>query len=142
MKTFIVLLVTLIIFFPGKSSAQIEHQHPLEQSYAACIDASNGVTFEILNCIDLAYIEWDEQLNYVYQELRRRLNKKAQQVLRDAQREWITFRDLEFRLQDELFNLMPNGTMYSIIFAEQRMEFVKKRVLELETYLELLKGQY
>lgn len=58
------------------------------------MNASGGVTAEILNCIGDEFATQDAYLNGAYSDARRDLLKKRQQVLLSAQHHWITYRML------------------------------------------------
>jgi uncharacterized protein YecT (DUF1311 family) len=59
--------------------------------------------------------------------------------LKEAQVQWLKFRDSEFQLQGEIYS-KPEGTMYIPMSADSQMQAVKKRALELKAYLDLLKA--
>jgi uncharacterized protein YecT (DUF1311 family) len=80
--------------------------------------------------------EWDKLLNENYKALMKKLSKENQEKLRASQREWIKYRDLEFEFSGN-FYLSFDGTLYRVIYAGLRTDFVRERALQLGSYLEL-----
>jgi len=79
-------------------------------------------------------------LNRVYAELMKRLIPEGTATLKEAQVQRLKFRDSEFKLQVGIYSTLE-GTMCIPTRASDRMELVKKRALELKSYLDLLKEQ-
>ena len=65
----------------------------LSQAYLACIDKSNGVTSEMLDCISAELTRQDARLNENYKRLMSKLSAKRKGGFLEAQRAWIKFRD-------------------------------------------------
>ncbi|NJL59517.1 MAG: DUF1311 domain-containing protein [Desulfobacteraceae bacterium] len=91
-------------------------------------------------CMNQAYQLWDAELNKVYNQLKALLKPDVQAALRASQLEWIKFRDSEFALSDKIYSELQ-GTMYIPMRAGDRVEIVRKRTLELGSYIDLLKNQ-
>ncbi len=119
------------------SFAQEPKEHPIDKALGACID-KDGSTAGMVQCIDIAYKNWDKELNRAYGELMKKLAPAARASLKESQLQWIKFRDLEFKFQDSVYSKLE-GTMYIPMSADSRMQVVKSRALELRSYLELLK---
>lgn len=79
----------LLLNAPALAAAGSE----LSQAYLACIDKSNGVTSEMLDCISAELTRQDARLNENYKRLMSKLSAKRKQGLLEAQRAWIKFRD-------------------------------------------------
>ena len=94
-------------------------------------------TAGMTNCLFAAYDRWDEELNRLYGELRRRLKPEGQAALKAAQLEWLQYRDFEFALIDSIYSGF-SGTMYKPMRVEDRMNIVKNRVLELKSFIDLM----
>lgn len=109
--------------------------HPIDDRLATCMDVDPS-TAGMCECLHAAQLEWDAELNKFYQKLKGDLNAEGQVVLRDAQRKWLEYRDLEFKLADQHIGEM-DGTMYRIILADRKMGIVKARALELKDYYEI-----
>jgi uncharacterized protein YecT (DUF1311 family) len=133
-KIFLTLVSVLIL--ATIAVAQEQTQHPIDKALEACID-KNGSTAGMVECTDKAYAAWDKELNKNYAELMRALKPAPREALKQAQLEWIKYRDLNFKLIDSIYDTMQ-GTMYIPMRIDARMEVVKKRALELKGYLDLV----
>jgi len=112
-------------------------QHPIDKALEACLD-KDSTTAGMVDCIGKAYDKWDKELNRVYAELMKRLSPDARTKLKEAQVQWLKFRDAEFQMQGGIYSKLE-GTMYIPMSADSRMQVVKNRALELKSYLDLLK---
>jgi uncharacterized protein YecT (DUF1311 family) len=65
----------------------------MTQEYSTCLEQSNGVTVEMINCILAETIRQDARLNENYKRLISKLATERKNVLIEAQRAWIKFRD-------------------------------------------------
>ncbi len=111
--------------------------HPIDKILASCIDKDSS-TAGMTNCTYVAYDMWDKELNKYYNELMRQLPSKDKQVLKAAQKEWIEYRDKEFRLIDQIYARLK-GTMYIPMRVNNRLGIVKQRALQLKAYSDSLK---
>ena len=116
---------------------QDQPQHPIDKALDACID-KNGSTSGMVECTDKAYAAWDKELNKVYGELMRTLSPKQKEALKLSELEWIKYRDLEFKFIDSIYDALQ-GTMYIPMRIAARVEVNKKRALELQHRLDLIK---
>ncbi len=124
----------LLMILPMKIFAQ--DNNPIDKELSGCMD-KNPSTQGMLKCIDNAYAKWDDELNNYYKKLTGILDDEGKSFLKDAQRKWIEFRDLEFKNIEYIYS-QKDGTMYLPMQAIDRMEIIKKRALELKDYYELL----
>jgi uncharacterized protein YecT (DUF1311 family) len=108
-------------------------KHPIDTELEERIDADSSTAGMIEAC-QWAEGEWDKLLNENYQALMEKLDKKNQAALKASQREWIKFRDLEFEFIGSFYGGM-DGTMYQMIAAGDRADFVRERALKLGGYL-------
>ena len=113
-----------------------QDNNPIDKELSDCMD-KNPSTQGMLKCIDNAYSKWDDELNNYYKKLTGVLDDEGKASLKDAQRKWIEFRDLEFKNIEYIYS-KKDGTMYLPMQAIDRMEIIKKRALELKDYYELL----
>jgi uncharacterized protein YecT (DUF1311 family) len=79
----------LLLNPPALAAADSE----MSQAYLECIDKSNGVTSEMLDCISAEFTRQDDRLNENYKRLMSKLSGKRKEGLLEAQRAWIKFRD-------------------------------------------------
>ena len=65
----------------------------MTQEYSTCLEKSNGVTVEMINCTLAETIRQDALLNENYKRLSSKLTTERKNALIEAQRNWIKFRD-------------------------------------------------
>ena len=106
--------------------------HPIEQGLNACLD-QNASTSGMATCLDQAYRQWDAELNRVYLGVKAELEPPAQAALTASQRAWLVYRDAEFITQDAIYGALQ-GSMWGLSRLSTRVELVKHRALELQSY--------
>jgi len=92
-------------------------------TFATCMDASEGVTVSMLNCIGSEIERQDARLNLSYKAAMQTLEIGPRTQLRDAQRLWIKLRDADCRLLGSL----TGGTSDSINRASCFLDMTKER---------------
>ena len=117
-------------------SAQDRPSHPIDKSLEACIEKDPS-TAGMVGCTDIAYKKWDQELNKNYQSLMSKLKPSSKQLLKQSQISWITYRDNEFRLIDNLYDDLQ-GTMYIPMRYQEKTQVVKRRTLALADHLDTL----
>ena len=127
------LLVATVFFMATQACHAADH--PIDQYQSKCI-AKDSTTSGMTNCTNGAISRWDKELNSVYANLISSLAPSEQQALREAQRQWILYRDAEFKLIDEMYKT-KDGTMYIPMRAADRLEIIKTRALQLQAYRDL-----
>jgi uncharacterized protein YecT (DUF1311 family) len=130
-------LIALALLLVGIGVAQETPKHAIDKALEACLD-KNQSTAGMVECEDKAYLKWDKELNRLYAELMKKISPDAKAALKDAQVQWLKFRDSEFKLLDGIYDKLE-GTMYRPMRVDSRLEIVKRRALELNSHLELLK---
>jgi uncharacterized protein YecT (DUF1311 family) len=85
--------LTVLLALPLNTLAQAECESPYRYEYEQCMEASLGVTVDMLSCISEELAYQDQQLNIAYKELMPTLTSGRQQALKQAQRLWIKYRD-------------------------------------------------
>jgi uncharacterized protein YecT (DUF1311 family) len=113
--------------------------HPVDAWLAACM-AKDPSTQGVNLCLGQAYEKWDAELNRVYRELGARLAEGLRPSLREAQRAWVAFRDGELAWLAKFYGSL-DGSMYRSMLAADRLEVVRKRVLELNSSLDVLEQE-
>lgn len=91
-------------------------------------------------CTGQEYRNLDEELNRVYTGLLKVMSPEQTQLLKDAQRRWLAFRDAEFKAIDGVYDTM-DGTIYRVIRAGQRNQVVRDRVEQLAALLGSMLGE-
>lgn len=111
--------------------------HTIDRDLADCIDRDSS-TAGMVDCTNTSYEQWDNELNQQYAALMAVISAGDQQVLREAQRQWLAFRDAEFKAIDAFYS-SKDGTMYLPMRAGDRLELVKARALKLAAYVSLMR---
>ena len=129
----------LILFIQLMLAQESEtDKHPIDIKVEDCLAiGSNQTTVGMIACIQIAMEEWDAEPNKYYKLLMNNLDINEQDKLRDAQRQWLAFRDKEFEFIGTRYGNME-GTIFNIIEADSRNNFVKQRALELKSYYDIL----
>jgi uncharacterized protein YecT (DUF1311 family) len=97
----------------------------------------NPSTQGVLKCIDNAYEKWDDELNNYYQKLMDLLDDNARDKLKEAEKRWIEYRNLEFKNIESIYS-KKEGTMYLPMQAIDKMDVIKQRALQLRDYYQLV----
>jgi uncharacterized protein YecT (DUF1311 family) len=131
---------TLLAFFLAAYAmafhAAAEKQNSIDARLDVCLEKAN-TTRAMIDCNNVAYSEWDKQLNKTYRELISALSADGQRSLRESQRAWLSFRDLESKNIDSVYSGL-DGTMYLPMRAASRTNIVRARAIELLGYQVLL----
>ncbi len=123
--------VASLLLHTGAFASQAASPH-IDKYLESCI-AADSTTAGMTNCAYGAYALWDKELNITYKNLLSSLSPSEQQALRNSQRQWIAFRDAEFKTIDAMYK-SKDGTMYIPMRVADRLEIVKTRVSQLQGY--------
>lgn len=85
------MMVVMVCTAHGQDATPTESL--LRPSYHACVQASQGVTLALNDCIGVEHAFQDKRLNAAYQQLRTSLPEADRIALRDEERAWIAHRD-------------------------------------------------
>ncbi|WP_299233016.1 lysozyme inhibitor LprI family protein [uncultured Halomonas sp.] len=117
--------------FAGALFLAISPMTPAEDLYTGrysnCMDASGGVTVNMMNCIGEEIKTQDARLNGAYQKLRNNISGERRQELLDAQRLWIQYRDANCQ-----FYATAGGTLAMVASNECVLRETAQRAQELE----------
>lgn len=105
--------------------------HPLDKRYQQCCNKNHGDYGAVQCAIDLGK-EWDKEMNKYYLGLINVLDSVTQNELKLAQRQWIKYRDLEYKFSNSLHDMQ--GTMFLRMRGYRNMRIVRTRALELKSY--------
>ena len=122
----LVIAITTLSF--GVSAADESYS----TTYTTCMDASGGVTVNMLNCMGSEIEQQDARLNQSYKAAMQALEQGQQTQLRDAQRLWVKFRDADCALLGSL----TGGTVDSVNHASCFLDMTKKRAEDLASLAE------
>jgi uncharacterized protein YecT (DUF1311 family) len=130
----IFLATTLLSATLAHSASQKTETDAIDAAYSACLDKSEGVTSNMIDCTAAAISKMDNRMNQLYKTLMDKLPKPKKDLLKNAQRKWLAWRSAE---QDLSYALDPNegGTLQAVSASGFVYEMLKKRVKELEGYL-------
>ena len=128
------ILAASLLLYLAASLSHAASPH-IDKYLESCI-AADPSTAGMTNCTYGAYSLWDKELNITYKNLMSSLPSIEQQALRIAQRQWVAFRDAEFKAIDALYK-RKDGTMYIPMRVANRLEILKTRVLQLQDYRSL-----
>lgn len=108
-------------------------QNKIDQDLEKCLSQRNSTAGQV-SCVSSARNSWDKELNKSYISLSQKLSTKGKKELIEAQRNWILFRDSEFKLIDKYYFDIKKGTLFYVIAENKKLEIVKKRVLQIIDY--------
>ena len=110
-------------------------QNKIDTDLEKCLSQRNFTAGQI-SCASSARDSWDKELNKSYLSLTQKLSKTGKKELVEAQRNWILFRDSEFKLIDKYYFDVKKGTLFYVIAENKKLEIVKERALQIEEYVE------
>jgi uncharacterized protein YecT (DUF1311 family) len=136
------LTLAFLIFMPLIAFSQATtHEHPIDKLFAACLDsAENQTTIGMSACAVRAREAWDKELNKNYKLVMSKLSKEGQEKLKQAQRNWIAYRDKELELCYSLYGGLQ-GTIWSNVSANRQADITRTRALELKAYFDDVNDQ-
>ena len=97
-------------------------------------------TAGMFNAGGTAIESYDALLNKYYSQLINVLDKEDQNVLKQAQRDWLRYRDseLEFNGTFTAFKNTGGGTMYGPLALSRELEITRQRLREIFSYIHLI----
>jgi len=84
----------------------------------------------MMACVETYSQKWEDELNRVYEQFRKRLGDKERPILENAQNAWFAHRKAEFALYPAI---KAGQQVDDFIFAEKRMRFTSERAKELKS---------
>ena len=135
LKYLLVVLLCFVFFNMTKPAwaYEADEKHAIDIELEKRIEADSS-TFGIMGAYTQATFEWGKLLNQNYQALMQKLNEEDQARLRETQRAWIKYRDLEFAFSNQYWGGFQ-GTMYRVVAGVYQANVVRDRALRLESYL-------
>ncbi|WP_139420272.1 lysozyme inhibitor LprI family protein [Chryseobacterium mulctrae] len=132
--TLIIVFLSVLVFSQSKN--QQENVIDIEES--KCFGKQDISNAEMRKCSIKATESWDKELNKYYNLLASKLPKDAFEILKASQKEWIIYRDKEFKFITKFYFEVKEGTMWYNIAENKKKEIVKNRALELQMYFQNL----
>ena len=126
---------SVFILFLMSSSILSFGQNNIDSDLKKCLSTDNSTGGQ-RKCINSARNSWDKELNKSYLSLSQKLSKTGKRELVEAQRNWILFRDSEFKLIDKYYFDVKKGTLFYVIAENKKLEIVKERALQIDEYVE------
>ena len=108
-------------------------QNQIDADLKKCLEKDNSTASQ-RNCIISAQQSWDKELNKSYHSLSKKLSITGKKELLEAQRNWISFQDSEFKLINKYYFDVKKGTMFQVIAENKRLEIIKERAIQLKEY--------
>ena len=107
------LLIAALSATPAATQTQTQIEKRYTRDYSQCMDASEGVTSAMMDCIGMEIERQDARLNQAYVMVMRPLPRAKKDNLRGLQRAWINQRDARCQraIADE------GGSMAGIIYS-------------------------
>ncbi len=102
----------------------------LTKQFSGCMDKSNGVTVEMLECIDAEIKRQDRRLNKAYKDVMDQLSPERKKQLQHAQRAWINYRDANCKFYDD----PDGGSLARVSAADCLMSETASRAKEIESF--------
>lgn len=129
LRVFRRLAFCVIVWGLAVSVPTLPRAEELAPGLDACMDASEGVTSKMMDCLAEAHAHWDKRLNANYQKALAacRASEGAEQCvnrLRKAQRAWIAYRDA---MSDVVFDNNGGGSYSRIAAQEFSLRETKKQ---------------
>ena len=104
----------------------------IDKIYQACLDNAPNDLAQ-LACIENAASAWDQVLNANYKAATAGLDDKNRDLLREAQRKWLHYRDADQAFRDSNWSF-GDGFDTRVFLAEAGMQIVKARAQALSMY--------
>lgn len=135
-KLISLLFIFLSVSIFSQNKNQQENFIDIEES--KCFDKQDISNAEMRKCTIKARESWDKELNKFYNLLASKLPKDAFEILKASQKEWIIYRDKEFKFITKFYFEVKEGTMWYNIAENKKKEIMKNRALELQMYFQNL----
>ncbi len=127
-RKYLIVGIVLCFFTTMAFSADTE----FTQGFSDCMDKTEGVKIELLNCIEAETKIQDARLNKGYKEVMAQLSAPRKKQLQEAQRAWVKYRDANCG-----FYADPDGGMMSSINSSDcLMSATASRAKEVEHFKE------
>ena len=102
----------------------------LTRQFSVCMDKAEGVTQNMVECIDAEIKLQDARLNKAYKALVADLNPERKKQLLEAQRAWLKFRDTNCAFYYD----PEGGTIARVQAVDCMMTMTASRAKELENF--------
>jgi uncharacterized protein YecT (DUF1311 family) len=128
----IISIITALALSTGLILA--EEQDPIDQAMEAAMEKDPS-TAGMVGAINDALAKWEEKLDSSYKALEKKLPANEWKELVEAQKAWISFKDLQLKALASSYDRME-GTMWVPIHAERAMGLTRQRAQFLAVMLD------
>ena len=130
----ILLAIPLHVGAADKTNAD----HAIDISLEQCL-GDNYVKTHQVNCLGKAIDQWDVELNKSYKKLMSILNNNQKVIVRDSQRQWIVYRDMQIKA----INVMYNGEWGTATLSRMSaiMGLTKDKAIELHGFVKNIENE-
>lgn len=134
MKSLLPLVSAMALFVSSPVlAAQAGTAEDLIDAWLEAAVQKDPSTAGVRNATNRAREMWDEEMNSCYKRLMSQLDASQQAALRASQRDWLKFRDSEFKTISQIVTTR-GGTMWQVVATSGGMRIVKDRTLQLRGY--------
>ncbi|KVM88946.1 hypothetical protein WT77_29815 [Burkholderia stagnalis] len=107
---------------------------PIEAQANACLAAPAGQTTSgMIACSHQAYVAYDKRLNEVYQRVMRSADPQTRELIRQAQRQWLAYRDAQRKADNGPWRA-DRGSIASVDIEALNVDAIRARIQELDYY--------
>ncbi|MGU7772703.1 lysozyme inhibitor LprI family protein [Burkholderia sp. MR1-5-21] len=125
-------LILMVLAVPVASAQQ--NADPIETQADACLATPAGQTTSgMTDCTHQAYVAYDKRMNEVYQRVMRNADPKSRELIRNAQRQWLAYRDAQRKADDGPWRA-DRGSMASPDIEALNVDAIRARINELNYY--------
>ncbi|WP_230953170.1 lysozyme inhibitor LprI family protein [Burkholderia stagnalis] len=126
-------LVVLMALAMPIASAQ-QKVDPIEAQANACLAAPAGQTTSgMIACSHQAYVAYDKRMNEVYQRVMRSADPQTRELIRQAQRQWLAYRDAQHKADNGPWRA-DRGSIASVDIEALNVDAIRARIQELDYY--------
>lgn len=114
----------------------------IDQKIETCSNKAVS-TLDSTSCLQQGYRDWDQELNVQYRLLLKGQSAAAKKAIVQSQRDWLTYQKSYFAALDKFYQ-QQQGTVWGIVDAQAKLDFIRHKTLELNTLagsLDLSNGQ-
>jgi len=83
------------------------------------------------------FSKYENLMNDNYKNLISKLDNEHKAVIEESQKDWVKFRDREFKIIEKLYNI-DHGSDELIFMEEYKVDILKQRAVQLQQCFELL----
>jgi uncharacterized protein YecT (DUF1311 family) len=132
---FVIMLAVILWSLPSQGfPVSNQDGHPIDKWVEEQI-AKNPSTAGERDAYDQGSQRWDKEMNKIYRERMKQLDNHQQAALKNAQRNWLKFRDAESQVISQIIQKL-SGTMWVPVPSARLYKINRQRALELKDYLD------